>query len=71
MVLTVLRWIAVGIMAALAAGAAVNFALYIAFEARPALDRAKRIAAWIRLLALFWFNVEVWGRVVYTIATWK
>jgi len=71
MVLTVLRWIAVGIMALLAAGAAVNFALYIAFEARPALDRAKRIAAWIRLLALFWFNVEVWGRVVYTIATWK
>jgi hypothetical protein len=71
MVLTVLRWIAVGIMAVLAAGAAVNFALYIAFEARPALDRAKRIAAWIRLLALFWFNVEVWGRVVYTIATWK
>ena len=71
MVLTVLRWIAVGIMAALALGAAVNFALYIAFEARPALDRAKRIAAWIRLLALFWCNVEVWGRVVYTIATWK
>ena len=71
MVLTVLRWIAVGIMALLAAGAAVNFALYIAFEARPALDRAKRIAAWIRLLALFWFNVEVWGRVVYTIVTWK
>ena len=71
MVLTVLRWIAVGIMAVLAAGAAVNFALYIAFEARPALDRAKRITAWIRLLALFWFNVEVWGRVVYTIATWK
>ena len=71
MVLTVLRWIAAGIMAALALGAAVNFALYIAFEARPALDRAKRIAAWIRLLALFWFNVEVWGRVVYTIATWK
>jgi hypothetical protein len=71
MVLTVLRWIAVGIMAVLALGAAVNFALYIAFEARPALDRAKRIAAWIRLLALFWFNVEVWGRVVYTIATWK
>jgi hypothetical protein len=71
MVLTVLRWIAVGIMAVLAVGAAVNFALYIAFEARPALDRAKRIAAWIRLLALFWFNVEVWGRVVYTIATWR
>jgi hypothetical protein len=71
MVVNVLRWIAAGIMALLAAGALVSFALYIAFEARPALERAKRLGAWIRLLALFWFNVEVWGRVVYTIATWK
>jgi len=29
------------------------------------------MAAWIRLLALAWFNVEVWGRVVHTIVTWK
>ena len=71
MVVTVLRWIATGIMALLAVGALASFGLYIAFEARPALERAKRLAAWIRLIALFWFNVEVWGRVVYTIATWK
>jgi hypothetical protein len=71
MVVTVLRWIAAGIMALLALGAVASFGLYIAFEARPALERAKRLGAWIRLLALFWFNVEVWGRVVYTIATWK
>jgi len=25
----------------------------------------------IRLVALTWFNVEVWGRVVHTIVTWK
>jgi hypothetical protein len=71
MVVTVLRWIATGIMALLAVGALASFGLYIAFEARPALERAQRLAAWIRLLALFWFNVEVWGRVVYTIVTWK
>ena len=71
MVLTILRSIAAGIMALLAVGAAASFGLYIAFEARSALDRAKSIAAWIRLLALFWFNIEIWGRVVYTIATWK
>lgn len=71
MVVTVLRWIATGIMTLLAVGALASFALFIAFEAKPALERAKRLAAWIRLLALFWFNVEVWGRVVYTIATWK
>lgn len=71
MVVTVLRWIAAGIVALLAVGALASFALYIGFEARPALDRAKRLAAWIRLLALTWFNVEVWGRVIYTIVTWK
>ena len=68
---TILRWIATGIVALLAVGALASFALYIAFEARPALDRAKRMGAWIRLVALAWFNVEVWGRVVYTIVTWK
>jgi uncharacterized membrane-anchored protein len=71
MAVTVLRWIAAGIVVLLAVGALANFGLYIVFEARPALDRAKRLGAWIRVLALAWFNVEVWGRVVYTIVTWK
>ena len=71
MAVTILRWIAAGIAALLAVGALANFALYIGFEARPALERAKRLGAWIRLLALTWFNVEVWGRVVHTIVTWK
>ena len=71
MVVMVLRWIAAGIMSLLAVGALASFGLYIAFEARPALERAKSLGAWIRLVALFWFNVEVWGRVVYTIVTWK
>jgi O-antigen ligase len=71
MTLTVLRWIAAGIAALLAVGALACFALFIAFEAKPALERAKQLGAWIRLLALTWFNVEVWGRVVHTIVTWK
>jgi uncharacterized membrane-anchored protein len=70
MVVTVLRWIAAGIAGLLAVGAVASFALFIAFEAQPALDRARRLAAWIRLLALTWFNLEVWGRVVYTIVHW-
>ena len=71
MAVTILRWIAGGLAALLAVGALVSFALYIAFEARGALQRAKRMVIWIRLLALTWFNVEVWGRVVHTIVTWK
>ena len=71
MLVTVLRWIAAGIAALLAVGALASFVLYIAFEAKPALEHAKRLAAWIRLVGLTWFNVEVWGRVVHTIVTWK
>ena len=71
MAVTILRYIAAGIMALLAVGALANFVLYIAFEAKPALERAKRLGAWIRLLALAWFNVEIWGKVVYTIVTWR
>ena len=71
MAVTILRWIAAGIAALLAVGALANFALYIGFEAKPALERAKKLGAWIRLLALAWFNVEIWGKVVYTIVTWR
>ena len=70
MVVTVLRWIAAGIAGLLAVGALASFALFIVFEAKPALERARRLAAWIRLLALTWFNLEIWGRVVYTIVHW-
>jgi hypothetical protein len=70
MVLTVLRWIAAAIAAALVVAALFNFGLYIAFEGKPLLERARRLGAWIRLLALAWFNAEVWGRVVYTLVHW-
>ena len=70
MTVMILRYIAAGIAALLVVGALVSFALYVAFEARSALERARRLGAWIRLLALTWFNVEIWGRVVHTIVTW-
>ncbi len=70
MVVTVLRWIAAGIGLLLLLGAAVSFGLFIAFDAALWKARARRLAAWIRLLALTWFNVEVWGRVVWTITHW-
>ena len=70
MLVTVLRWIAAGICGLLVLGATVSFALFIAFDAQVWKERASRFAAWIRLLGLFWFNLEVWGRVVYTLVHW-
>ena len=70
MAVTILRWIVAAIAALLLVGAAASFAVYIASESQRALAGARRLGAWIRLLALAWFNVEVWGRVLYTLAHW-
>jgi hypothetical protein len=33
-------------------------------------DRARRFMTYTWMVALLWFNIEVWGRVVYTLVTW-
>ena len=33
-------------------------------------DFLARLSRWATIAILFWFNVEVWGRVVWTIITW-
>jgi hypothetical protein len=68
--MTVFRWI-VGVLGALfAVGAVASFVLYISFDAQVWLQRARKFRRWVYLVALFWFNVEVWGRVIYTIVRW-
>jgi hypothetical protein len=34
-------------------------------------DRARRFAQYTWMLALLWFNIEVWGRVAWTLVTWN
>jgi hypothetical protein len=69
--MTVLRWI-LGIVAALlAVGGLLGLALGVAFDSRIWSARAKTFRNMLWLVALFWFNVEVWGRVVYTVVHWK
>ena len=70
MVVTVLRWAVGVIVALLAIGALFGLAISVAFENEVWRDRTRRMRAMIYVLALAWFNAEVWGRVVYTIATW-
>jgi hypothetical protein len=70
MAVTVLRWIAAAIAALLALGALASLGLYIAFEIPLWLERARRLRTWVWLLGLFWFNCEVWGRVLFTLAHW-
>ncbi len=68
--MTVFRWI-MGVLGGLFAGGwLLSFLLYVLRDD----DRLKELGARLRqytiLIALAWFNIEVWGRVVYTIVTW-
>jgi hypothetical protein len=66
----VFRWI-VGIASVLfAIGSLLSLAINIAENADLWLRRARRFRHWLWLALLLWFNVEVWGRVVYTIYHW-
>ena len=70
MLVTVLRW-TVGVIAGLLAfGALLGLAISVAFENEVWRDRTRRMRAWLYVLGLAWFNIEVWGRVVYTLVSW-
>ena len=69
--MTVFRWIFGVIAALLAIGSVVSFAIFIAADIDLWLKRAR---AWRRIawaIALFWFNTEVWGRVIITLVNWR
>ncbi len=69
--MNVFRWI-VGVLAALTAlGSLVSFGVYIGSNNDVWLERARRFRRYLWLAFLFWFNVEVWGKVIYTIVHWK
>ncbi len=66
----VLRWAAGAIFGLLVIAAVFSFAVGIAFDNEIWHGRARRLWEWIRLVGLAWFNIEVWGRVLYAITHW-
>ncbi len=70
MFVTVLRW-SVGVLAALLAfGALFSLAIAVVFDNDIWSGRARQLRSLLWVLALAWFNAEVWGRVVYTLVHW-
>ena len=68
--MTIFRWV-IGIVAGLMAlGALASFLLFLGFDIRLWLERARRFRHWTWLALLFWLNAEVWGRVAYALVTW-
>ena len=67
----VFRWI-IGSAAALVLVLMVlSYVLGSTFDSFIWRNRAKMFRQFLWMLALLWFNIEVWGRVVWTLVTWN
>ena len=68
--MTIFRWIMGVISALLVGGSMLSFVLFMAFDINSWLERARTLRRGAYMALLFWFNVEVWGRVIWTIVHW-
>ena len=68
--MTVFRWIIGVIVAVLAAGSVLSLVLFLALDIPLWLARARSMRRGTYLAGLTWFNIEVWGRVVWTLIHW-
>jgi hypothetical protein len=68
--MTIFRWIIGVLSAVLCLGSALSFVLYMAFDIPVWLDRTRTFRRGAYMALLFWFNVEIWGRVILTIIRW-
>ena len=68
--MTIFRWIIGVISALLVGGSVLSFVLFMAFDINAWLDRARSFRRVAYMALLFWFNIEIWGRVIWTIIRW-
>lgn len=54
----------------LGAATALFFVLYVLRGDDEWSERARKFGRWCWAAVLFWFNVEVWGRVIWILITW-
>lgn len=69
--MTVFRWIMGVLLGLFAAGWAFTFLLYVLRDDDRLRELGTRMRRWTITLGLFWFNFEIWGRVIWTIWTWN
>jgi hypothetical protein len=69
--MTVFRWIMGVLLGLFAAGWGFTFLLYVLRDDDRLRELGTRLRRWTITLGLFWFNLEIWGRVIWTIVTWN
>ncbi|CAN5343437.1 hypothetical protein BH11PSE9_BH11PSE9_35670 [soil metagenome] len=68
--MTVFRWIMGVFSAFLAGGAVLSFVIFMLRDGEEWIVLARKFRRWVSAALLFWFNVEIWGRVIWTIIHW-
>jgi hypothetical protein len=68
--MTVFRWIIGVVSALLAGGSLLSFVMFMALDINVWIERARTLRRGAYMALLFWFNVEVWGRVIWTLIHW-
>lgn len=66
----VFRWIMGSLSALLAGGAVLTFVIFLLRDGEEWIVLARKFRRWTSAALLFWFNVEIWGRVFWTLAHW-
>lgn len=66
----VFRWIMGIVSAFLAGGAVLSFVIFLARDGEEWIVLARKFRRWTSAALLFWFNVEIWGRVIWTLVHW-
>ena len=67
----VFRWI-IGVLAALlACGSLLCLIVFISAGIDLWADRARKLRRLTSATLLFWFNIEIWGRVLWTLIHWN
>lgn len=68
--MVVFSWVMFVISALLGASSLGSFLLFIFLDVNIWLERARALRRWLYTALLLWFNVFIWGRVVWTIIHW-
>jgi hypothetical protein len=64
------RWTVGALAALLAVGTVLSFVIALIWANDIWYRRARHFLHWLWVDALLWFNVEVWGRVAWTLFHW-
>lgn len=68
--MTVFRWI-IGVLGfGLVALSVLTFVMFMIQDEERWIELARQFRRLATVVLLFWFNSEIWGRVIYTLVTW-